>query len=593
MDKTKRITEEIAMSDDLKIYMPSHPLEPGDRYGILSAFEPGARTLPAGFRIAPQFRPVETDIVLEKDVPVVLRDGVTIYVDVLRPAGSEKVPVLVAWSPYGKGQGTSTSVMGVFALVGLDNQVVSGLEKFEGPDPAYWCARGYAVCHPDPRGVINSEGDSVFWDRQEGRDCHDLIEWLAVQEWCTGKVGMSGTSYLAVSQWFTAAEQPPHLAAINPWEGVSDVYRDLVMRGGMPDTGFARQLRDYSFWGKSRKEDILAEADRDPLMSELWADKIPAFDRITVPAYVVASYSNTLHTAGTFRAWRQIASGDKWLRIHNSQEWPDYYDQDNVEDLRRFFDHYLKGVDNGWEQTARVRYSLHDFHGGDRVGLMAGEFPPADVTATKFYLDGLTRTLTTTAPAVPATAGYDVAATTDLVSFVTRFDAETVLVGYPKARLFVEAKGSDDMDLFVLVQKLDRHGTPLQQFTTPNHGARLHDVTERGATILRYKGSDGRLRVSLRHLDDALSTDDVPAHTFDRVEKLTPDQIVEVEIDLLPIGLIFHPGEQLRFVVSSRNLLGPMMPNLVEYAPDNAGQHVIHTGGDHASYLQLPAQRRH
>ncbi|WP_353067656.1 hypothetical protein [Tunturiibacter psychrotolerans] len=59
----------------------------------------------------------------------------TIYVDVLRPAGAEKVPVIVAWSPYGKGQGTSLSVMGVFGLVGLSNWIVSGLEKFEGPRP--------------------------------------------------------------------------------------------------------------------------------------------------------------------------------------------------------------------------------------------------------------------------------------------------------------------------------------------------------------------------------------------------------------------------------------------------------------------------
>ena len=122
---------------------------------------------------------------------------------------------------------------------------------------------------------------------------------------------MSGTSYLAVAQWFTAAEQPPHLAAINPWEGVSDVYRDLVLRGGMPDTGFARQLRDYSFWGNGQKEDIIAEAEQYPLTGELWENKIPRFDKITVPAYVVASYSNTLHTAGTFRAWRRIASRGK------------------------------------------------------------------------------------------------------------------------------------------------------------------------------------------------------------------------------------------------------------------------------------------
>ena len=87
--------------------------------------------------------------------------------------------------------------MGVFGLVGLDNGIVSGLEKFEGPGPVYWCSQGYAICNPDMRGVVDSDGDSVLWERQEGRDCHDLVEWLAEQDWCTGKVGMSGTSCLA------------------------------------------------------------------------------------------------------------------------------------------------------------------------------------------------------------------------------------------------------------------------------------------------------------------------------------------------------------------------------------------------------------
>ncbi len=579
------------MSDDLKVYVPSQPL-PAPRTGLLTAFEPGTRTLPAGHQVAPQFRALPVDVVLEKDVAVQLRDGVTIYVDVFRPAGTEPVPVIVAWSPYGKGQGSSMSVMGVFGLVGLGNDTVSGLEKFEAPDPAYWCAQGYAICNPDIRGVVDSEGDSVVWDRQEARDCYDLVEWLAEQDWCTGKVGMSGTSYLAVAQWFTAAEQPPHLVAINPWEGVSDVYRDLVLRGGMPDTGFAQQLQDGSFFGKSRKEDILTEVEQHPLMDELWADKIPAFDQITVPAYVVASYSNTLHTAGTFRAWRRMASGDKWLRIHNTQEWPDYYDEANVEDLRRFFDHYLKDVDNGWEQTPRVRYSVLDLHGGDQVGLPAQEFPPMDVTSTRYYLDARTRSLTTTAPAAGTEVAYDVTRNPNAVSFLTRFDQDTVLVGYPKAHLWVEARGADDMDLFVLMQKLDAHGTPLQAFTVPNQSAMAHDLTDHGATILKYKGSDGRLRVSARHLDPDLSTEDVPAHSFDRVERLTPGEVVDVEIDLLPLGLVFSAGEQLRFVISARNLLGTLMPGIREYVPANTGVHVIHTGGEHASYLQLPVQAR-
>ena len=575
------------MSDTQQMFVPSHPL-PAGRTGLLTAFKPGTRTLPAGFQVAPPFKPLPIDIVFEKDVAVPLRDGVTIYVDVFRPVGTDPVPVLLAWSPYGKGQGTSMSVMGVFGLVGLSNGIVSGLEKFEGPDPAYWCAQGYAICNPDIRGVVDSEGNSVMWDRQEGRDCHDLVEWLAEQAWCSGKVGMSGTSYLAVAQWFTAAEQPPHLAAINPWEGVSDVYRDLVMRGGMPDTGFAQLLQDGSFFGKNQKEDILGEAQRYPLMNELWANKIPDFSRINVPAFVVASYSNTLHTAGTFRAWRRMASQDKWLRVHNTQEWPDYYDEANVEDQRRFFDRYLKNVDNGWENTPRVRYALHDFHGKDQVDIAADAFPPKDVVTTKFYLDGRSRMLVAQAPADDTPATYDVKANPNAVSFIARFERQTAVVGYPKAHLWVEAQGADDMDLFVLIQKLDAQGTPLQQFTVPNHSARIHDVTDHGATVLRYKGSDGRLRVSTRHQDDTLSTDDVPAHTFDRVDKLAPGQVVDISIDLMPMGWTFYPGEQLRFVISARNLLGTLMPGIREYTGANAGQHVIHTGGEYASYLQLP-----
>lgn len=579
--------KECAVSNDQKIFTPSGPL-PEARTGVLTGFDPGTRTLEAGYRVSPAFRPLPVDVVFDKDVAVELRDGAVIHVDVFRPAGAGPVPVIVAWSPYGKGQGSSASVMGIFGMVGLDNEIVSGLEKFEGPDPAYWCARGYAICHPDARGVVDSDGDSVIWDRQEGRDCHDLIEWVAGRDWCTGKVGMSGTSYLAVSQWFTAAEQPEHLAAINPWEGVSDVYRDLVRRGGIPDTGFAEQLQNGSFFGKNRKEDLLAEADKYPLMTDLWENKIPDFDKITVPAYVVASYSNTLHSAGTFRAWRRMATKDKWLRIHNSQEWPDYYNEANREDLRRFFDHYLKDEDNGWEDTPRVRYSVLDLEGGDRTGIPAEQFPPADVTSTRYFLDARTRTLTTSAPADEASAAYETGTATDLVSFLTRFENETVLVGYPKAHLWVEADGHDDMDLFVLVQKLDAHGTPLQEFTVPNQSGFVHDVTEHGASILRYQGSDGRQRVSMRHLDDTLSTDDVPAHTFDRVEKLAPGQVVDIEIDLLPVGLAFHPGEQLRFIITGRNLLGTMMPGNREYAPDNTGRHIIHTGAQRASYLQLP-----
>ena len=116
------------------------------------------------------------------------------------------------------------------------------------------------------------------------------------------------------------------------------------------------------------------------------------------------------------------------------------------------------------------------------------------------------------------------------------------------------------MEFFVLVQKLNAGGTPLQQLNAPNHGALMQGITGQGASVLRYKGSNGRLRVSARHLDETLSTNAVPAHTFDRVEKLKPGEIAQVSIDLFPLGLVFYPGEQLRLVVSSHNALGGIMP---------------------------------
>ena len=197
---------------------------------------------------------------------------------------------------------------------------------------------------------------------------------------------MSGTSYLAVVAVVhrrRAAAAPGRDQPVGRASATSTAT--CVMRGGMPDTGFAAQLQDGSFFGKNRKEDILDRGRALPAdATSCGRTRSRTFDRITVPAYVVASYSNTLHTAGTFRAWRRMASQDKWLRIHNSQEWPDYYDEANVEDLRRFFDRYLKGEDNGWEQTPRVRYSRP---GPAKAATGSASPPtrsrPADVTADR------------------------------------------------------------------------------------------------------------------------------------------------------------------------------------------------------------------
>lgn len=555
------------------------------RHGLFSGFAPGMVTLPKGFRVSEKFAPLPVDVIFEKDVAVTMRDGTTIYTDVLRPMTAEKVPVIVAWSPYGKSRGNAPQYDDLFRLLGMDTSRLSGLQKFEGPDPAFWCARGYAICHPDPRGTYKSDGDARWWNRAEGEDFHDLVEWCGTQGWSNGKVGASGNSYLTVSQWFMAAERPAHLAAIAPWEGMSDIYRDLIMRGGIPDYGFPETLR-YAYIGKNRREDLILDAEAHPLRDALWDQRSPAFDQIDVPAYVVASYSNAIHTPGTFRGWREMGSQQKWLRIHATMEWPDYYVEEHQADLLRFFDCFLKGIDNGWEDTPTIRYALHDLQGNDRVNLTAAQFPPEQAVASAFYLDVTTAALNTGQPAA-AKASYDATEPTANLSFTLTADHATAFVGYPRLRLYAEAEGADDMDIFVLLQKLDADGTALEQITVPNTGPQMQAMTREGASILCYKGANGRLRASMRHLDAERTTKDVPVHSFDRVEKLTTGQIVALDFDLFPTGLLLYPGQHLRLTIGGWNTLGGAMPGTRNLAPDNHGRHVIHTGGEHASFLRI------
>lgn len=143
--------------------------------------------------------------------------------------------------------------------------------------------------------------------------------------------------------------------------------------------------------------------------SAIWKDKVADPSKITIPAFVIASYSNTLHTMGTFRSWRSLGSKEKWLRIHDRQEWPYYYDENNVEELRRFFDYYLLGKENNWTDTPTVRYALIDFQGGNQTDLPSEVFPPTNSENKRYYMNGLLRTLQET----PTSDDFKVSYTTE------------------------------------------------------------------------------------------------------------------------------------------------------------------------------------
>ena len=78
--------------------------------------------------------------------------------------------------------------------------------------------------------------------KREAEDYYEVIEWAANQSWSNGNIGTNGVSYLAVTQWWVASLNPPHLKAMIPWEGLNDMYREVAFHGGIPDTGF------YRFW---------------------------------------------------------------------------------------------------------------------------------------------------------------------------------------------------------------------------------------------------------------------------------------------------------------------------------------------------------
>ncbi|KAI9039854.1 uncharacterized protein KD926_009073 [Aspergillus affinis] len=178
-------------------------------------FHPSSSILKAGSIRREGAKALPCDILFEQDVPIKMRDGTVIYTDVFRPVGNESVPAIIAWSPYGKQIG-GRWLDDMSSHSGIPLSHVSELQKFEGPDPAYWVSHGYAIVNPDPRGAYSSEGEITFFGSQLAEDGYDVVEAIANKAWSTGKVAFSGNSWLAISQWFVAAERPPHLAVIAP-----------------------------------------------------------------------------------------------------------------------------------------------------------------------------------------------------------------------------------------------------------------------------------------------------------------------------------------------------------------------------------------
>ncbi|KAG0646971.1 Cocaine esterase [Hyphodiscus hymeniophilus] len=534
--------------------------------------------LPKGWTKAPGRRALQHDLIFEKDLAITLRDGSKIWADTFRPP-LDRVPF----------------------RAGIPRHWTSDLEKFEGPDPAEWCPRGYAIINVDPRGVFDSDGDIMMLGTQEGRDGYDVVEYIASQSWCNGAVAFAGNSWLAAAQWYIAAEKPPHLKAIAPWEGFSDSYREIMCRGGIPNPAFS-EYRSSGYCGRNRLENAGAMARKYPLVNGYWEDKHAKLKQISIPIYCLASYSTGLHTEGSIRGFLFSSSTEKWLRIHHTQEWHDLYQPWANDDLQKFFDKYLRELDNGWETTPRVRHSILGYNCASVVNRAETTYPPPNMEHIQFFLDCENSTLR---PHEPSQSASSVAYLSDSwdadgAHFVHKFELYTELVGFSKAKLYMSCTDTDDMDVYVIVRKLDKDDRALLHINIPMEslpeGTTEDDIPQ--LNIFKYSGPNGRLRASHRGIeqDPELSMEEAsilaPAdvwHPHKSEDKITPGQIVCLDIPLWPSGIIFQAGESIRLEIKGHEVTLPEFPAL-DRVPENLnrGHHVIYSGPDNPSSIVLP-----
>ncbi len=329
----------------------------------------------------------------DQDVAVAMRDGIELLADVHRPDGDGRFPALIAASPYPR------QIQDLGAPMGF---IEAGASDF-------WVPRGYVHVIANLRGTGGSGGTFGFFDGQERRDLHDLVEWAALQPWCDGNVGMIGISYFAMAQLEAAVERPAHLRAIFPVAVSSDLY-EAAMHHGLFSSSFVTPFLAMVGLTSARTDrlwrSVLVDAARDilrtsplhrrfatmngessvallhaalklhhdphpwddlwramavehPLRDEWWDERnlLPLLDRVEVPTYLGCDWQNVpLHLPSTFTTMRALTNAPV-VRVGMLGEfgltWP--WESLHVEALA-WFDHWLKGQDTGILDGAAIRY---------------------------------------------------------------------------------------------------------------------------------------------------------------------------------------------------------------------------------------------
>ena len=427
---------------------------------------------------------------IDWDVPIAMDDGVVVRADVFRPAADGKYPALVSYGPYGKGLAFQEGYKTAWDIMCRENpDAVAGstnkYQAWEVIDPEKWVPDGYVCVRVDSRGAGRSPGYLCHNDARETKDFHDCIEWAAAQPWCSGKVGLNGISYYASNQWRAAATQPPHLAAICVWEGWVDNFRDSARHGGIICV-FRKNWQDmqvktvqHGVGERGKKSRVtgelvcgpatLSEAELEKNRENMWGEFLarPLDDayykersgdlaKVNVPLLSAANWGGQgLHPRGNFEGYMRAASKDKWLEAHGGSHWAPFYTDYGVGLQKRFFDFFLKGAKNGWDQQPKVLLQVR--HPGEKfVERAENEWPIARTKWTNFYLDPKNKRLSLTPVTTDETITYETMG--DGVTFSTPpLEAETEITGPSALKLFVSSATSN-ADIVAVLSVFDQEG---------------------------------------------------------------------------------------------------------------------------------------
>ena len=510
---------------------------------------------------------------IDWNVSIRMDDGVVLRADVFRPVTGGRHPVIMTHGPYAKGLAFQDGFPGMWkplstkypdAVSGTSNKY----QNWETVDPEKWVPDGYVCIRVDSRGSGRSPGRLDIFSARETQDYYECIEWAGTQPWSNGKVGLLGISYYAMNQWQVAALRPPHLAAICPWEGASDYYREFAYHAGILDTfasvWYPVQVAAVQHGGGGRgdrnpntgeliagpdelsREELKANRADTPadLLAHPFDDayhrvRSPDLERITVPLLSAANWAHHLHTRGNFEGFTRVSSARKWLEVHGLEHFAEFYTDYGVSLQKRFFGHFLKGEDTGWDRQPPVHLNVRHVDGSFELRAEQ-EWPLARTEWTRLYLHPGNGRLAEKPPTVSASAAFS--AQGDGLTFTTEPFAEDIeITGPSAARLFVSSTTAD-ADLFLTLRVLDPAGA---------------DVTFVSGLDPEGVIGMGWLRASHRAIDAGRSLPYRPWHSHQRVEPLTPGETVLLDVEIWPTSVVVPAGYRFAVTVQGRDFEFP------------------------------------